>query len=102
MCKKSTIHFLFIYICKLLQYAYAYSDPSSRMESELNEKWNHMTKTDNLYLKIDKEVSMQRDLQRDRMALCRKMMNAYWEITYVLCSVIYINVHKKCKCSKAV
>jgi len=48
------------------------------MESELNEKWNHMTKTDNIYLKIDKEVSMQRDLQRDRMALCREMMNAYY------------------------
>jgi hypothetical protein len=47
------------------------------MESELNEKWNHMTKTDNFYLKIDKEVSMQRDLQRDRMELCGKMMDAY-------------------------
>jgi hypothetical protein len=47
------------------------------MESELNVKWNCMTKTDNLYLKIDKEVSMQRDLQRDRMALCRKTTNVY-------------------------
>lgn len=63
------------------------------MESELNEKWNHMTKTDNFYLKIDKEVSMQRDLQRDRMELCGKMMDAYWEIMYVLCSVIYIHTN---------
>jgi hypothetical protein len=47
------------------------------MESELNVKWNHMTKTDNLYLKIDKEVSMQNDLQRDRTALCREITNAY-------------------------
>jgi hypothetical protein len=47
------------------------------MESELNEKWNQMTKTDNLYLKIDKEVSMQHDLLRDRMALCREIMNTY-------------------------
>jgi len=78
MCNKSTIHLLFLYIFScFLQYAYAYRDPTSQMESELNEKWNQMTKTDNLYLKIDKEVSMQRDLQRDRMALCREIMNAY-------------------------
>ena len=78
MCNKSTIHLLFLYIFYyFLQYAYAYRDPTSQMESELNEKWNQMTKTDNLYLKIDKEVSMQRDLQRDRMALCREIMNAY-------------------------
>jgi hypothetical protein len=56
---------------------YAYRDPTPQMKTELNVKWNHMTKGDNFYLNIDKEVSMQHDLQRDRMALCREVMDGY-------------------------
>jgi RNAse (barnase) inhibitor barstar len=31
---------------------------------------------DNVYLKIDKELSMQRDLQKDRMALWEEIMGS--------------------------
>jgi hypothetical protein len=40
----------------------------------LNEKWNHVTKLDNVYLKIDRDLSMQRDLEIDRMALWEEIM----------------------------
>jgi hypothetical protein len=56
--------------------SFACRDPTPEVNSELTVKWGHTTKTNNVYLKIDKELSMQRDLQKERMALWEEIMGS--------------------------
>jgi RNAse (barnase) inhibitor barstar len=46
------------------------------VNSELTVKWDRITKRNNVYLVIDKQMSMQRDLQKERMALWEKIMGS--------------------------
>jgi hypothetical protein len=42
-------------------------DPTSQRDSLLNVKWDRATKTDHVYLSIDTQLSMKRDLFKERM-----------------------------------
>jgi hypothetical protein len=54
---------------------YAFRDPTPEVNSELTVKWDRITKKNIVYLEIDKEMSMQRDLQKERMALWEEIMS---------------------------
>jgi hypothetical protein len=46
-----------------------FSDPTVEMNSILDINWDPITKRDPVYLDINKELSMQRDLLKDRASV---------------------------------
>jgi hypothetical protein len=52
-----------------------FSDPSSEMNSILDVKWDPVKKTDPVYLDINKELSMRRDLLVDRVSLWNEALD---------------------------
>ena len=49
-------------------------DPTPQWDSLLNVKWEPATRTDHVYLNIDTELSMQRDLLQERMRFWEDML----------------------------
>jgi hypothetical protein len=49
-------------------------DPTPQLDALLNVKWQPATSTDHVYLNIDTELSMQRDLLKERMHFWKDML----------------------------
>jgi hypothetical protein len=70
----------------LLQLLHIFRNPTPKFDPLLGVIWSPVTKDGLRYLNIDKELTMQNDLAKDRVAFWEELQSSLW---YMICDIGY-------------